>query len=79
MAELALQPLVLSGQGWGDYGLIDSGNGRKFERYGPYRFIRPEPQALWKPRLAVWEASAEFVPASDDEGGGRWQIGRAHV
>jgi 23S rRNA (cytosine1962-C5)-methyltransferase len=51
MADLAQQPLILAGEGWSDYGLVDSGHGRKLERYGAYRFIRPEPQALWIPRL----------------------------
>ncbi|HEU4650858.1 MAG TPA: class I SAM-dependent methyltransferase [Croceibacterium sp.] len=74
MAELIEQPLVIQGQGWADYGLVDSGHGRKLERYGPYRFIRPEPQALWAPRLPEWDAHGEFVPGSDEDGGGRWQF-----
>jgi len=76
MADLALQPLVMQGAGWTDYGLVDSGNGRKLERYGPYRFIRPEPQALWSPRLDAWDADGEFVPGSDEDGGGKWQFAR---
>jgi 23S rRNA (cytosine1962-C5)-methyltransferase len=76
MAELVQQPLVMAGAGWADYELVDSGNGRKLERYGPYRFIRPEPQALWRPRLAEWHADGEFVPGSDEEGGGRWHFAR---
>ncbi len=55
-----------------DYTLLDSGGGRKWERYGPYRFIRPEPQAMWEPAMGDWQADAEFIPGSDDEGGGRW-------
>lgn len=74
MATLALQPLVMAGQGWADYGLVDSGHGRKLERYGAYRFIRPEPQAMWSPRLDDWQAHGEFVPGSDEDGGGRWQF-----
>jgi 23S rRNA (cytosine1962-C5)-methyltransferase len=61
---------------WEDYGLIDSGGGRKFERYGRFRFIRPEPQALWSPANGDWDADGEFIPGSDDEGGGRWQFAR---
>ena len=76
MADLDLQPLILAGEGWDDYALLDSGNGLKFERYGPYCFIRPEAQALWQPRLAEWDADGEFVPASDEDGGGRWQFRR---
>lgn len=66
--------ITLTGEPWADFGLIDSGNGGKLERYGPYRFIRPEPQAMWAPALETWDADAEFVPASDEEGGGRWQF-----
>jgi len=76
MAALASQPLILAGEGWGDYGLVDSGHGRKLERYGDYRFIRPEPQALWTPRQAEWDAHGEFVPGSDEDGGGRWRFDR---
>ncbi|WP_408636635.1 class I SAM-dependent methyltransferase [Novosphingobium aquimarinum] len=74
LAELAPNPVVLAGEAWDDYGLLDSGHGRKLERYGAYRFIRPEPQAMWAPRLPDWDAHGEFVPGSDEDGGGRWQF-----
>jgi 23S rRNA (cytosine1962-C5)-methyltransferase len=77
VAQLAAQPTILAGEGWDDYALLDSGNGRKLERYGKYRFIRPEPQAMWQPRLADWDAHAEFVPGSDEDGGGRWAFSGA--
>ena len=57
---------------WDDYGLIDCGHGRKYERYGPVRVIRPEPQAMWAPAMTDWDPDATFVPGSDEEGGGRW-------
>ena len=57
---------------WPDWGLIDSGDGRKLERYGPVRVIRPEPQAMWEPASPDWDADASFIPGSDEEGGGRW-------
>lgn len=76
MARLAPEPLILSGGGWADYGLIDSGHGRKLERYGEYQFIRPDAQALWTPRLERWASHGEFVPGSDEDGGGRWQFAR---
>jgi 23S rRNA (cytosine1962-C5)-methyltransferase len=53
--------------------------GRKLERFGPWRVIRPEPQCLWRPRLAAatWdEAHAVFEPA-DEEEAGRWKLGAA--
>jgi 23S rRNA (cytosine1962-C5)-methyltransferase len=38
-------PQLLVAEPWADYGLVDSGNGRKLERYGRYSFIRPDLQA----------------------------------
>ena len=76
MAKLLEQPRVMAGEAWPDYGLVDSGHGRKLERYGDYRFIRPEPQAMWTPRLDDWQAHGEFVPGSDEDGGGRWQFAK---
>jgi len=57
---------------WDDFGLIDCGNGRKYERYGPVTVVRPEPQAMWTPASTDWDPDATFVPGSDEEGGGRW-------
>ncbi|BAK65520.1 hypothetical protein SLG_08450 [Sphingobium sp. SYK-6] len=71
-----MQLQTLIGEPWPDYGLVDSGAGRKLERYGRYRFIRPEPQAMWQPATADWAADASFIPASDEDGGGRWHFER---
>ncbi len=65
---------TLVGEPWTDYGLIDSGHGKKLERYGRFRFIRPEPQAMWAPASTDWQAQGEFVPGSDEDGGGRWEF-----
>jgi len=67
---------TLIAEPWGDYGLLDSGHGRKLERYGRFRLIRPEAQAMWAPASPEWQADGEFIAASDDEGGGRWQLER---
>ena len=69
-----MTPITLIGEPWADYGLIDSGNGRKLERYGRYRFVRPEAQALWPPATPDWKADGEFIPGADEDGGGRWQF-----
>ena len=74
--HLAEAPLVMRTTGWADYALLDSGNGRKLERYGRYRVVRPEPQCLWTPRLsqAEWDrADAVFDPTDEDEAG-RWSF-----
>lgn len=69
--------LLLSTPAWEDYELLDSGNGRKLERFGPYRFIRPEHQAIWEPGLleAEWgTAQAVFQASGGDEMGGKWKM-----
>ena len=72
MSEL----VTLVAEPWSDWGLVDCGNGRKLERYGDVRVIRPEPQAMWAPASEDWQADAEFLPGSDEEGGGRWVLQR---
>ncbi|ABC62645.1 SAM-dependent methyltransferase [Erythrobacter litoralis HTCC2594] len=74
MAELVRAPQLMVGEGWEDYALLDSGEGRKLERFGPYRFIRPEPQAMWTPQDTDWQADGEFIPGADEDGGGRWHL-----
>lgn len=54
---------ILSTPGWNDYELLDSGNGRRLERFGKYILNRPDPQTIWKPALSKseWEkADAVF-------------------
>jgi 23S rRNA (cytosine1962-C5)-methyltransferase len=61
---------------WQDYALLDSGDGLKLERFGPYVFVRPESQAMWKRALkeSEWKnADAVFVP-SGEESGGHWDF-----
>lgn len=68
--------VLLSSQDWRDYELLDSGGGQKLERYGPYIFIRPEHQAIWKPSMGEkkWgEADAIFQPTGE-ESGGYWKF-----
>lgn len=64
-------------EGWKDYQLLDSGNGAKLERFGPYTLARPEHQAVWQPALPIetWKsANAVFQTTSGDETGGRWIV-----
>jgi len=73
---LAPAPIILRTEAWPDYGLIDSGNGKKLERYGRFSVVRPEPQCVWAPRLdeADWsKANAVFDPTDEDEAG-RWRF-----
>jgi 23S rRNA (cytosine1962-C5)-methyltransferase len=71
---------VIATAGFSDYALIDSGDGRKLERFGRFTIERPESQALWRPALdpAAWlRADATFKASTGDEDGegGRWRKG----
>jgi 23S rRNA (cytosine1962-C5)-methyltransferase len=75
--SLSPSPMAMRTTGWADYALLDSGGGRKLERYGPYRVVRPEGQCLWAPALPAeaWAADATFDPA-DEEDAGRWRFAK---
>ncbi len=73
-------PVILEVLPNADYALIDSGDGEKLERYGPYRIVRPEGQAIWRRALpeADWtRVDAVFTGDTDEEGMGRWRFPRA--
>jgi 23S rRNA (cytosine1962-C5)-methyltransferase len=69
---------VIATSGFADYRLLDSGDGRKLERFGRFTVERPESQALWRPALepGAWlRADAAFKASGGDEDsdGGRWR------
>jgi 23S rRNA (cytosine1962-C5)-methyltransferase len=69
---------VVTTAGFPGYALLDSGDGRKLERFGSVTVDRPEPQALWRPLLepGTWlRADASFKSSSEEEDGegGRWR------
>ena len=79
VTRIAAQPTVLATSAWPDHALVDSGEGAKLERYGPFSVVRPEPQAFWPRRLPPerWSgADAVFDPAAaqEDEDAGRWRF-----
>lgn len=68
---------VVMSDGFADYRLLDSGDGRKLEKFGGIVVDRPEPQALWRPRLPAtdWQAAhAVFSASGDDDEKGKWRI-----
>ena len=73
--RLNTSPETLVTRAWADYALLDSGGGRKLERYGRYTVVRPEPQCFWSPRdpQAFDTADAVFDPTDEDESG-RWRF-----
>ena len=69
---------ILHSPGWKTYELLDSGLGRKLERFGEIILDRPEAEAVWEPALSdkEWKkAAAVFVP-SPEENGGHWKTSR---
>jgi 23S rRNA (cytosine1962-C5)-methyltransferase len=68
----------LESSGWRDYELLDSGGGLKLERFGPYTFIRPEVQAIWKPALSgeEWTSAHGTFRPTGEESGGHWVFKR---
>jgi 23S rRNA (cytosine1962-C5)-methyltransferase len=60
-------------KGWDSYELIDSGGGRKLERFGSVITDRPDPQVLWsKENKDEWiKAQAQFVWVQKGE---RWKL-----
>ena len=78
LTRMTMKLETLITPGWDNYRLIDSGLGRKLERIGGYLIDRPEPQAMWQPRLseAEWEkADAIFMGGNNEDESvhGRWQ------
>jgi 23S rRNA (cytosine1962-C5)-methyltransferase len=75
-AGQSLAPVLLADD-WQDYALIDSGDGEKLERFGPWRFVRPDSQAYWPKRLdpGQWRADATFS-GREGEDLGRWRFDR---
>jgi len=72
----SLRPEVLASSGPEDYALLDSGNGRRLERFGDKLLDRPEEQAMWAPSLpeSAWKkADAVFTGDVEEEGSGRWK------
>lgn len=55
---------------WSEYQLLDSGNGRKLERFGQVTIVRDEPKAWWKPDDAARWSKADAVLGED----GRWKM-----
>jgi 23S rRNA (cytosine1962-C5)-methyltransferase len=67
---------LLESPNWKDYELLDSGAGLKLERFGAYRFVRPEVQAIWNqasPSTAWQDVHGVFQP-SNEESGGHWAV-----
>lgn len=78
---VAADALVMRTAAWSDYALVDSGDGRKLERYGRLHVVRPEPQCLWRPRLLPvdWDSADAIFDPSDEDEAGNWRFSRGPI
>lgn len=66
---------ILTLDDWKDYELLDSGDGRRLERFGAYVLSRPDPQAIWRRSLGEreWEdTDAVYVKTDSDKS--EWDV-----
>ena len=70
---------VIESCGFDDYRLLDSGSGRKLERFGTVVVDRPEPQAMWRPLLGpdLWAKADAVFDGEGDAESGKWRKVRA--
>lgn len=73
-----MQPAVFQAPAFPEHELVDSGAGEKLERFGAVLLRRPDPQALWQPRLPAqrWEEAHLAFERDPDSGGrhGTWKL-----
>ncbi|MEL6257621.1 MAG: class I SAM-dependent methyltransferase, partial [Pseudomonadota bacterium] len=67
---------LLIADDWRDYALLDSGHGRKLERFGQVVVDRPDPQAFWTPATPTeaWRSDAVFDAKAGDDDRGSWRL-----
>jgi len=60
---------------WIDYEVIDTAFGEKLERWGNFRFIRPDPQIIWpgSAKKEEW-ANVNARYQRSKKGGGEWEF-----
>jgi 23S rRNA (cytosine1962-C5)-methyltransferase len=62
-----------------EYELLDSGDFQKLERIGPFKIVRPSPQAVWPPaNHAEWQ-HADAVYTRFSGGDGKWTINNKKI
>jgi len=66
---------LLPSTDWQDYELLDTGKGEALERFGPYKLIRPEPQAIWQRTQpgSLWDSADAIMVPTQSEYGGYWE------
>lgn len=74
--RLAPSPIALCAEPWPGHEVLDTGDGRKLERYAAVTVVRPEPQCFWRPCLpaSAWDGADAVFEATDEEEAGRWRL-----
>ncbi|HTE49093.1 MAG TPA: class I SAM-dependent methyltransferase [Candidatus Paceibacterota bacterium] len=69
---------IFCSKDWVDYELLDTGEGEKLERFGPYTFVRPYEDAVWKRTLSADEWSKADGKFWSSKAGAKagWKISR---
>ncbi|MEN9407305.1 MAG: hypothetical protein RLZZ455_521 [Candidatus Parcubacteria bacterium] len=65
---------ILTASGWDDYALLDSGDGKRLERFSKYVLVRPDPEAIWKKKQSEIWSKADAVFA-DEKNNPHWEHG----
>jgi 23S rRNA (cytosine1962-C5)-methyltransferase len=62
---------------WEDYQLLDTGEGKKLERFGKYTFVRPYEDAFWKKSLPQeeWDKADGIFFSSKEGAKSGWKMG----
>lgn len=67
---------MLLASDWQDYELLDCGDGMKWERWGDYTLVRPDPQIIWPRRNGKPWTDYDALYHRSEKGGGRWEFRR---
>ena len=62
---------------FGDYRLIDLGNGMKLEKWGNVTLYRPDPQVVWNKDINLDKVDAIYHRSN--KGGGNWEIKNKNI
>jgi 23S rRNA (cytosine1962-C5)-methyltransferase len=59
--------------GWNDYALLDCGGKERFERWGKFTVIRPDPVVLWEKTVPRLWKNPDAIYHRSASGGGEWE------
>lgn len=66
--------MIKIAEGWKDYEIIATGDGKKLERWGKFILLRPDPQVIWHSSFNLEDfKDLNAVYIRSQNGGGRWE------